>query len=464
MCYFPVSDRLAQSVRDDDIIHDDDIAHQDVMRYVKGRAHNIYILSIAVDPMYQKTSAMKMLAHAFRSDLAARDACGCAIAFLQATAVSNAGRRTLERFGLKAAQKHQRRPIPYTKQITVLFVKAEIMKRYRADLILFTLIFLKAPRFQKKSSRILRRKNILRPAIRFWVTNVSLSRFRFEAHVSWARMIACASDSVMHAKERHQEEAMLFIVYSCVTKLALIEAVFTDMRSPLTYMLEEMYRGNGRVVTEDGEVAFDAYFQTTCALQRCGAMKHFSSLSETPPDKDELMYILMAEEYGTQDIDSKLRANPMIDFENISQYEAFDLYASNAGVTLIFKQWEESCAGVGILRRRRAGCELILYKIAAVTRTNRQAVEKLECESYPSLKVIDELSSQFARTIRFWDTDNFHYLTTRNMARKIAQAFESDAAMQEYMRNLSFLEHLISLRSAQANERENKILNFRAIV
>jgi hypothetical protein len=102
MCYFPVSDRLAQSVRDDDIIHDDDIAHQDVMRYVKGRAHNIYILSIAVDPMYQKTSAMKMLAHAFRSDLAARDACGCAIAFLQATAVSNAGRRTLERFGLKA--------------------------------------------------------------------------------------------------------------------------------------------------------------------------------------------------------------------------------------------------------------------------------------------------------------------------------------------------------------------------
>ncbi len=102
MCYFPVSDRLAQSVRDDDVIHDDDIPPADVMRYVKGRAHNIYILSVAIDPAYQKTSAMKALARAFRRDLAARHAGGYAVALLQATAVSDAGRRVLERFGLKA--------------------------------------------------------------------------------------------------------------------------------------------------------------------------------------------------------------------------------------------------------------------------------------------------------------------------------------------------------------------------
>jgi hypothetical protein len=202
------------------------------------------------------------------------------------------------------------------------------MKRYRADLILFTPYFFEgAPAFKEEQPDPSAKEYLTTIDTIFGYECLSQVAFDLKRMYLGRRMIACASDSVMHAKERHQEEAMLFIVYSCVTKLALIEAVFTDMRSPLTYMLEEMYRGNGRVVTEDGEVAFDAYFQTTCALQRCGAMKHFSSLSETPPDKDELMYILMAEEYGTQDIDSKLRANPMIDFENISQYEAFDLFS-----------------------------------------------------------------------------------------------------------------------------------------
>lgn len=277
--------------------------------------------------------------------------------------------------------------------------------------------------------------------------------------------ITCASDSAVHAKAQHAEEAMLFAVYSAVTHLALIEAVFPDIKAPLTFMLEEMYRNNGRIVTPSEEIGFDAYFEKNFGMTRCGAMKHLSTLSGVPADRDELMYIAMAEEYGTQDIDSKLRPAAMAAGENISQYEAFDIYASNAGVTLIFKEWQrvfperlyfEAMVVLSV--------ELIMFKIAAVMRTNRDAIKKLECESYPSLKIIDDMSSQFARTIRFWDTDNFRYLSTRNMAREIAQAFESENIMQGYMRNLSFLEHLISIRSAQASERENKVLGFLAIV
>lgn len=101
MCYFPISAKLVQNIRQDDKIHDDDISHRDVARYHKGHAHSIYILSVAVDPKYQKTSAMKILARAFRRELSLLNDSGCTVEMLQATAVSDAGRRTLERFGLR---------------------------------------------------------------------------------------------------------------------------------------------------------------------------------------------------------------------------------------------------------------------------------------------------------------------------------------------------------------------------
>ncbi len=276
--------------------------------------------------------------------------------------------------------------------------------------------------------------------------------------------LSCQSDSSVHKKENAAAEVYAFVSFSLSTGLAFVTLAAPDTHMALEFMTEEFYRGNGVFDTEHGSIPVDAYMRDNYGLARCGNMKNLLCLSAEPEDRMELLYYTAAEEYGTQDVDTMLKPNDMLKLRDISQYESCDIYVNEPEVVAVLHDFSDDY-------RERAYyealiqqiIEMMLLKITAVTRMNRRVVDELEKNGSPSISLIEELNTQFAQTIRFWDTDNFVYLSTRNLAAEISAAFKIDAVMQTYDRNQTFLEHLINIRSVQAEEKESKILNFLAI-
>lgn len=276
--------------------------------------------------------------------------------------------------------------------------------------------------------------------------------------------LSCNSDSTIHKVESYEGDVMVFLTYSLLTNLVVVTIVSLTTKFPLSFMLEELNRNNGMVLINNEYEKLDRHFWNCFKMHRCGGIKHLAALSEYPTDKSELIYITMSEEYGFQDIDSTLKNVDRHKFAEIGQYEILDAFASYAGVTLVFNEYENDT----LERLYHESifvfvCELLQFKLLAITRTNRVVVNLLETDPRPSVKNLEAISAQFAKTIRFWDVDNFRYLSTRIMAKGMSDAFETDAVMEVYQRNQKFLEHIISIRSAQESERENKVLSILAI-
>lgn len=278
-------------------------------------------------------------------------------------------------------------------------------------------------------------------------------------------ILRCESDSDEHEKEVAECKMMAFINYNELAGLADLCLISLGEEIPIHFITEEFYRGNGTFVFDEKVIPVDEYILHKFGLERCGNVKGLVALDRYPKDINEIVYLTAAEEYGTQDVDSCLKANPRLALKDISQYEAIDLYVNEPMAVCVFKESEldyrdrlyEETIILQII-------ECMVFKITAINRTNRSVVEVLEENGNPPIKFIEDLNVQFARTIRFWDTSNFVYLTTRNVAYEIADGFKVDELMESYSRNQDFLEHLINIRGAQAEEKESTLLNILAIV
>ena len=101
LTYYAVTPAFAAAVRTDMDIHDDEIAPHDIMPWVKGKKHYVYILSIAMMPEYHGTEAMKLLGNAFSEEVSQLEREGYGFKEFSSTAISDGGERALSKFGLK---------------------------------------------------------------------------------------------------------------------------------------------------------------------------------------------------------------------------------------------------------------------------------------------------------------------------------------------------------------------------
>lgn len=99
--YFPITDEFTSKLYSDDTIHDDDITAKDIKFLRKYDFMSIYILSVALMPEYHGGEAMKKLGEAFSDTIIKLHKSGFFIRDIISTAISDKGRGTLSRFGLK---------------------------------------------------------------------------------------------------------------------------------------------------------------------------------------------------------------------------------------------------------------------------------------------------------------------------------------------------------------------------
>ena len=65
ICFFPISDELYSEMLISDTMKDDDISPDDIVSYKEGKKHNIFIISIVIDPSYRDKEAIKLITNEF---------------------------------------------------------------------------------------------------------------------------------------------------------------------------------------------------------------------------------------------------------------------------------------------------------------------------------------------------------------------------------------------------------------
>lgn len=91
MMAFPITDTLASRMYSLQELIDDDISPEDVLQFVKGEGHNIFILDIVVAPKYRGTMLSVIIMNHFKEVLKEKEEEGFNIKNILGFAVSKGG-------------------------------------------------------------------------------------------------------------------------------------------------------------------------------------------------------------------------------------------------------------------------------------------------------------------------------------------------------------------------------------
>ena len=108
--------------------------------------------------------------------------------------------------------------------------------------------------------------------------------------------------------------------------------------------------------------------------------------------------------------------------------------------------------------------ELVTFQNTALSKMTTKVSRALAQEGDVSYEYVSLLYQEFARTIKFWQSDNFKYYGTQREAEQIRRAFANEELRASYNEQQSFLEHIVELKVAQNDRRNGNIINIVAII
>ncbi len=252
-----------------------------------------------------------------------------------------------------------------------------------------------------------------------------------------------------HAVELPQIIGNVYLSIEKSTGICICEIVANlDTDEYLTYYLDAIPKNDIFIDDASDKAVKLCDFVKGLGFMQVGTPKSCVYLAETPPKKI-LTYILASEFFIEDDdafIDSELLENKLKC--DLSQYDFLKCYATANNVVNIMRIFHDNYAdrlyfeGMSIFL-----VELILFQIAAITRTNNRVVELLSKGDIPSLETIKDINLQYARTITLWNINIFRSTTAQLAANQMYQAFDVPALIEQYERNQKMMEHIISIKS-----------------
>lgn len=108
--------------------------------------------------------------------------------------------------------------------------------------------------------------------------------------------------------------------------------------------------------------------------------------------------------------------------------------------------------------------ELVTFQNTALSKMTTKVSRALAQEGDVSYEYVSLLYQEFARTIKFWQSDNFRYYGTQKEAEQIRRAFANEELRDSYNEQQAFLEHIVELKVAQNDRRNGNIINIVAII
>lgn len=251
-----------------------------------------------------------------------------------------------------------------------------------------------------------------------------------------------------HCEELPPLTGNVYLAVQKVTGISICEIVISvDTDEYITYYLDAVPKDDVFIsVPSKNEYVKLCDFVERFGYIQIGTPRNCVFL-ESMPSERKLTYILASEFFIEDDafIESEYLRDKFK--RDLCQYDFSQCYATTNCAVHIMKTFYDDYSermyfeGMSIFL-----IELILFQIAAITRTNNRVVEILSEGVMPSLNTIKEINLEYAKTITLWNINIFRSTTAQVAANQMYEAFEVPKLIEQYERNQNMMEHIISIK------------------
>ncbi len=199
-------------------------------------------------------------------------------------------------------------------------------------------------------------------------------------------------------------------------------------------------------------------------LLQCGTGKSILCMSKKPETEQEFYNILTGESYNSMRQEFHIVYDKLKECarNNRAIYDYYEVYLTEEVVAFVLNDFEEMEPDerLGIAATYVFIVEMIMFQNIALSRVISKIEKALSHEGDVDYDYIMQLNEDYAKTIKFWQTNNFKYFGTRREAQQIHEAFDNDELKAMYQEQQDFLEHMVEVKDARSEHRNGLILNF----
>lgn len=493
--FFPCELGLHQdNVSRSPVIRDDDIAPDEVAQYRTDENH-LFVLSIAVHPAYQDGEVIRLLTDGFVGYLRRLRDEGLPVTSVVATAVSGDGTKVL-----RSLLFHELRHLEDGNTVFVcdgprldrLLAGRAHFATYRSDL------WLLLPLAEHEAN--LRVDNLLEDRARGVPAEPATADDRALAEHVISELVEylsyeCSNEVVRDLELAHLgsfdflhttddypardagEEIVMgtarghaVLVCHRRTHMFVLAVLLSAYPFSVTQMEDQVSYDYLKIRSPEGPDRFVSlydYLLETFGLHRCGRAKCALFLSERPDNDRELQDMLAAETYDNYGREYRIDSTEVraMSLDNRAQFDDYELYLSSRAVVYVAKSFcELPMDRVSDFANYLFIVVLVLFQNTALEKVNTRVTRVLEANHDISPKAKLAIDREYGRTVRFWETQNFKYLSSQIEATCLREAFLNQELHDVYTEHQEYLEHLVSVKSAIVEGRTGMVINVAAVI
>ena len=503
-----------------DIIRDDDITPEEVAPY-RTDANHLFIMSLAIHPDYQGGEAIKLLTKGFVSYLNALQDEGYPITDIMGTAVSPHGKKALRNLLFREWRNLGDGNTVFIcdgNRLEKLLAGEQYFKSYRDDL------YVLMPLAEHEANLRVARKlaeareagpqdtlaqhliEELKTYIAYECSNevvrdlefLDLGTFDFlhttdeypcpvEGNPRFIReepgrtyqQASLAEFPGIDASE--EERALQEIVIGDVcghvvlaahrkTHMFVLTVLFPAYPYSTTQMEDQVSFGYLKIRNPENVreyIPFAEYLRKELGLHNCGQAKCVDYLSNRPASEREFQDMLAAEACNNMETDYNIASEELVQMcqDNQAQFEDYEVYLSSRAIAYIkadFSSMPEE--RVEDFADYLFIVIMTLFQNAALAKVNIKVTNLLEADGDVSPRTKLSIDREYGRTIRFWEMQNFKYLSSQMESACIKKAFLNSELREAYDEHQSYLEHVVEVKAAITDNRNGMIINVVAII
>lgn len=502
--FFPVTPGLWEEIVEEGMrIRDDDITPEELADYSDTEKNYLFIISVAVRPEYRNDRAVvSMLTDGFIDYLNRLQAEKFEIGGIAGTAVSEDGQKFLSSrmFSLyREIEDGNKVYLCEGMYLDKLLKKELYFKTYQNDTYLF-LPYADNEKNTRINSLLEQReeRNEQAPPLAGCLLEALDNCLKYEYDsdiVEELERVYLGEFYLMHTLDETyndeetsrvgkkkmpyivgEEKAYLSLLAHHQTHMYILMILVPDSRYSASQLEDQMCQGYLQIREDDrkDEKGFYCYrnireyLREKYGLLACGRGKSFLCLSKKPEDEKEFLNILSAETYNSIHQDFHIRYEELLEQAKSSKaiYDYYEAYMTEEVVAFLLYDY----AGMEPEERMELTAtyvfiiELVIFQNTALNKMTIKISDAFLREGDVSYQYISKLYRDYAKTIKFWQSNNFKYYGTQKEAEQIRKAFENDELRQSYYEQQDFLEHMVDIENAQTERRNGMVINVAATV
>lgn len=510
--FFPVVDELWKDIVETGMyIRDDDIAAEEVKDFCKGEGHNLYILSVAIREKYRNKGnngkpVVKILTDAFIAYLNELQKEGYLINAIAGTAVSSGGKKFLRNCMFSERRRLNDNNIVYIcedEYLEKLLNNKLYFKTFQDDVYLFipyvdNVENPKIPKFLAENTNsecdstlpeiVQKMLDELDSCLQYEyksdvvdeVQRVSLGEFKLMHTLdlypesSEEKPHIVGEETVYVSLLAHQRSHM-YVIMLFIPNCAYSTSQLEDQVSQKYLMIRKSddVDDHGYYIYKNlNDYLFDEY-----GLIQCGNGKSILCMSKKPETEQEFLNILAGESYNSMRQDFFIRYKKLEDSakDNKAIYDYYEAYMTESVVALIFgedvfkidktnssreaAEIEKGKERVSLTATYVFIVEMIMFQNIALNRVINKVSKALSHDGDIDYDYVMQLNEDYAKTAKFWQSNNFKYFGTQREAEQIRTAFDNDELLADYRSQQDFLEHMVEVKTARNEHRSDLIMN-----